>query len=127
MNIENYTHLAVCPYCGQAMQVELPVEFPSREELDAAAIRNCNCYEAGRRVEKEKRLMDAKDTIEAMYGMDEDAELRELILQVVSMIVYEKIESAKVNIGYRRSISIREKNGRVQITETQRQSITEEV
>lgn len=116
-----------CPYCGQVCNVSMDVESPTQEQLTAAAVEICTCYEAKKEVETKKRLEDAKLTISLMFSADEEAGLRDMIYKTVELIVQHRIASVQINMGFGRNIKIKDKRDNVQIVEISREANVEEV
>ena len=127
MTNEIYTHMGACPFCGQMQQVELPIETPTVEELEAAALMQCRCPAAKKERERERKLRDANMILDGMFPGDEHHDLRALLYDCVKLLLCAEISGATIAMGFRRTVKIREKNGNVRITICAREEESEEI
>lgn len=67
---DTYIHLCACPHCGQVIQWETDIEFPTRKEKETAAVKGCECSMAQLEQQTNQRIIDAKNKLRNLIGQD---------------------------------------------------------
>lgn len=120
-----------CKFCGQIASMELPEEW-EQQFINEAATELCNCYEAKNYTRKKGQKERAIKAIEKQFGEEAadnqtDEEIKDLLIEIVDLIVEDKINTATIDIGngLKAKIGITAK-GAVKVERTMTEKTTQE-
>lgn len=111
--------------------MELPEEW-GQQFVNEAATELCNCYEATNYTRKKGQKERAIKAIEKQFGEEAadnqtDEEIKDLLIEIVDLIVEDKINTATIDIGsgLKAKIGITAK-GAVKVERTMTEKTTQE-